>query len=175
MAQIEKLAPWILKWEGGFVNDKYDKGGATNMGVTIAVFQKQGFDNDHDGDKDVTDLKLMTKEQAIQIMKKNYWDRWQADKITSQAIANTLVDWVWGSGAWGIRIPQRLLNLKDDGIVGAETLHAINNAPDNFLEKLYQARFDFLKGIVRSNPSQSRFIGGWNNRMNDLIKWNKNL
>lgn len=28
MANIDKLLPYILKWEGGFVNDKDDLGGA---------------------------------------------------------------------------------------------------------------------------------------------------
>ena len=31
MADVKKLAPFILKWEGGFVNDPDDLGGATNM------------------------------------------------------------------------------------------------------------------------------------------------
>ena len=30
MADVRKLAPFILKWEGGFVNDPDDLGGATN-------------------------------------------------------------------------------------------------------------------------------------------------
>jgi len=31
MANVAKLAPFILKWEGGYVNDSDDLGGATNM------------------------------------------------------------------------------------------------------------------------------------------------
>ena len=174
MSEIKNLAPWILKWEGGFVNDPLDKGGATNKGVTIAVWKAQGYDKDGDGDIDVADLKLITVEDATMIMKKNYWDRWKADQIKNQAIANTLVDWVWGSGAWGIKIPQRILGVKDDGIVGIKTLEALNKQnPKEFLDKLYLARFNFLDGIVASNPSQKRFIKGWKNRMNDLILYNK--
>lgn len=171
---VEKLAPFVLEHEGGFVNDPLDRGGATNKGVTIAVWKAQGYDKDGDGDIDVADLKLITEADAIMIMKKNYWDRWKADQIKNQAIANTLVDWVWGSGAWGIKIPQRILGVKDDGVVGIKTLEAINKQnPNKFLEKLYLARFNFLDGIVASNPSQKRFIKGWKNRMNDLIKYNK--
>lgn len=174
MADVKILAPFILKWEGGFVNHPNDPGGATNKGVTIAVWKAQGYDKDGDGDIDVADLKLITEADAIMIMKKNYWDRWKADQIKNQAIANTLVDWVWGSGAWGIKIPQRILGVKDDGVVGIKTLEAINKQnPNKFLEKLYLARFNFLDGIVASNPSQKRFIKGWKNRMNDLIKYNK--
>ena len=39
MADVKKLAPFILKWEGGFVNDPDDLGGATNMGVTMATYK----------------------------------------------------------------------------------------------------------------------------------------
>lgn len=171
---VEKLAPFVLEHEGGFVNDPLDRGGATNKGVTIAVWKAQGYDKDGDGDIDVADLKLITEADAIMIMKKNYWDRWKADQIKNQAIANTLVDWVWGSGAWGIKIPQRILGVKDDGVVGIKTLEAINKQnPNKFLEKLYLARFNFLDGIVASNPSQKRFIKGWKNRMNDLVQYNK--
>ena len=31
MANVNQLAPFILKWEGGFVNDPADLGGATNI------------------------------------------------------------------------------------------------------------------------------------------------
>lgn len=173
MAQIEKLAPFIFKWEGGFVNDPLDRGGATNMGVTIAVWKSQGYDKDGDGDIDVQDLKKITKEDATKIMKKSYWDRWRADEIKSQAVANTLVDWVWGSGVHGIKIPQRLLGVPADGIVGPKTIAAINNAPSDFLDRLYKERKDFLDRIVKANPTQKRFIKGWLNRMNDLIAYNK--
>ena len=56
MAEVMKLAPYILSFEGGFVNDPDDRGGATNKGVTIATWRKVGYDKDGDGDIDVDDL-----------------------------------------------------------------------------------------------------------------------
>ena len=92
-------------------------------------------------------------------------------------MANTLVDWVWGSGAWGIKIPQRLLGIKEDGIVGYVTVNALNKAikedKTGFITKLYKARYDYINSIIRSNPKLAVFKTGWLNRMKDLEKFNQ--
>ena len=46
MANVDILLPFILKYEGGFVNDPADSGGATNKGVTIATWRSVGYDKD---------------------------------------------------------------------------------------------------------------------------------
>ena len=101
MANINLLASKILKWEGGFVDDPIDHGGATNMGVTLDTWRKVGYDKDGDGDIDTDDIKLLTRADATVVLKKFYWDRWRGDDILNQAIAEILVDWVWASGKWG--------------------------------------------------------------------------
>ena len=170
MADVNRLAPFILKWEGGFVDHKNDKGGATNMGVTIATWRQNGYDKDGDGDIDVADLKLLTKQDVVnRILKPHYWDRWKADQIISQPIANILVDWVWGSGKWGIVVPQRLLGLQADGVVGQLTIAAVNKQnPAELFARIKTARVEFLNNIVKNDPSQKVFLKGWLNRLNDL-------
>ena len=67
-------------------------------------------------DIDADDIKLLSTADAVSVLKQNYWNRWKADQIANQSVAEILVDWVWGSGKWGIVIPQRLLKVTDDGI-----------------------------------------------------------
>jgi len=174
MADVSKLVPFILKWEGGFVNDPLDKGGATNMGITLNTWKKFGYDKNKDGVIDVKDLKLLEVKDFTNILKDKYWNKWKADNIDNQAVANTLVDWYWHSGVYGIKIPQRILNVTIDGIVGNKTLQAVNSCNiEEFLKDLYRERKEFFLRITKSNPSQKRFIKGWTNRINDLINFNK--
>lgn len=170
MANINILAPFIKNWEGGFVNDHADRGGATNKGVTIATYEayckKKGLPR-----PSVADLKKLSDAHWHDIIKTIYWDRWQADKIHSQKIANILVDWVWCSGIYGILIPQRLLGVKIDGVVGEKTLEALNaQNPDKFFQTVLDARKRYLNDITISRPANRRFLKGWLNRLEDIKK-----
>lgn len=169
MARVEVLSPFILSWEGGYVNDPCDAGGATNKGVTIATWKRQGYDKNGDGVIDVKDLKLITDSDACSILKKNYWDRWCADSIEDQSIANTLVDWVWGSGCYGIKIPQQMLNVTADGIVGPKTIRALNEQdPKEFFDKLSSRRRAYLESICKTRPANRKFLKGWLRRLDSI-------
>ena len=98
-----------------------------------------------------------------------YWDRWKADSITSQSLAEILVDWIWASGITGIKRPQRLLGLADDGIVGPKTLAAVNAAGSSrIFNKIKADRVKFCNEIVARKPSQKKWLAGWLNRINDI-------
>lgn len=168
MADHKQLTPFIKKWEGGYVNDPLDKGGATNMGVTIATYRnyraKKGY-----ASTSVEDLKAMTMVEWREIFKSLYWNRWRADEIRSQSVANILVDWVWGSGIWGIKIPQRLLGVTSDGIVGKNTLTALNaQNPLAIFNTIKAARVTYIDDICKKTPTNERFRRGWINRLNDI-------
>ena len=168
MAKIDSLIPIEFQVEGGKVNNPNDKGHATNMGVTLATWKSQGYDKDGDGDIDADDLNLITHADVVNILEK-YWNRWQADSINNQSIANLLVDWVWNSGAWGIKKPQEALGLLSDGVVGSKTLAAINSGNQSeIFQKLWLARKAFFDGICKNDPSQEVFHKGWLNRLNSF-------
>ena len=170
MAKIELLTPKILQWEGGYQCYKEDSGNwfrekliGTNKGITPATyFTAFGVE------PTVEDMKNLTDKQVEQILKKYYWDKWKADLIINQSVAEICVDWVWGSGVWGIKIPQRVLNVSGDGIVGEKTLFAINNYHDQELlfNKIKQARITFIENIIIAKPKNAKFRKGWLRRIN---------
>ena len=75
MANIDKLIPFILKWEGGFVNDPTDRGGATNKGVTLATYEayckRKGYPR-----PTVERLKNIPDAHWREIVKTMFWDKW---------------------------------------------------------------------------------------------------
>lgn len=172
MAKIDILAPFILSFEGGYVNDPHDPGGATNRGVTIATWRQVGYDKDGDGDIDVADLKLITADDAVKrVMKPHYWDRWQADRIKSQSVANLVVDWVWASGKHGITGVQKRLGVKVDGIVGGKTLAALNaQDPRALFDHIHRARARFIDQVIAGRPTSAQYRAGWLRRL-DYIRF----
>ena len=164
MANHKILEPFILRWEGGFVNDQADLGKQTNKGVTLSTYRSVFGKN-----KTVSDLKKITDEQWEYIFKKFYWDKWKADDINDQNVANILVDWLWCSGSYGIKIPQRVLGVSVDGIVGSKTIAAINARDGRELfDTIKQERKDFIDRICQTRHQNRKFKNGWLNRINSL-------
>lgn len=168
MADPKKLIPFILRWEGGFVNDPDDLGGATNKGITIGTFgeyrKQKGLPS-----PTVQELKNLLENEWYEIFKTMYWDRWIGDEIKSQPVANILVDWVWASGVHGIKRPQRILGVPDDGIVGKVTLSYLNIAePKRLFEAIKADRIKFIDGICKARPANEKFRKGWLNRINAI-------
>lgn len=162
MADYRKLKPIVLKWEGGYAGN-IDGAICTMKGVTLATFRTY-FGNT----KTCRDLRNITDEQWDYIFKKKFWDKWKANDIKNQSIANLVVDWLWTSGVYGIKYPQKVLGVTDDGIVGPKTIAAINNYPNQkeLFQKLWNRRKKHFESIATGN--KAKFLKGWLNRLNDI-------
>lgn len=130
--------------EGGYVNRKDDKGGPTNMGITLArLSQERGYKCT------IQDLKNLTREEANAIYKKGYWDPIRADELPS-GLDYMVFDFYVNSGSWAVKILQRVLGLKEDGIIGSLTMKAIEDYPGGtraLIKDYADARMKFLQSL----------------------------
>ncbi len=139
-------------------------------GVTIGTYREYYIRNGKAAPT-VSALKQISYSEWHDILKTMFWDRWQADMILDQKVAEMLVDWVWTSGAYGITIPQRILGVKIDGIVGPKTLNAVNTYNPNILfAKIKQARLAYIDQICQRRPANTKFRNGWLRRINSIDK-----
>lgn len=151
----------------GLANDPNDRGGLTMCGVTIGTYSAYCKKKRKDASPEA--LKALKYEEWLEILKTMFWDKWKADDIADQSLANILVDWAWASGITGIKRPQRMIGVVADGIVGPKTITAVNslNAQMLFAE-LHADRLKHFDEIVARSPSQSVYLKGWRRRVNSI-------
>ena len=165
MADVKLYAPICLGWESSkYTENPHDP--PTKYGVTVGSWQTMGYDKNFDGHIDKEDVKLLTYDDFVFILN-HFWNYWKANDIQNQSIANLLVDWVYNSGAWGIKIPQSILKVNPDGVVGKMTIDALNNYANksDLFHQIVAARLNFLDGLVKRNPNNSIYINGWKRRV----------
>ncbi len=154
MTRSEKFIPKILFAEGGdkYTNDPDDSGGETKYGIS-----KRSFPN--------LDIKNLTEAQAIAIYKKIYCDPCKIDLINDEFLALHVFDFAVTSGVHkSITTLQKVVGVEDDGIVGKDTLKAVNTG--NHVEAFKNARIAFYTQIgVGKN---AKYKKGWINRVNNL-------
>ena len=190
MAQIKEIIPFTYKWEGGLSRATTDKasknpspyvykgvsGWHTNKGVTYSTFKslapKLGY-------KDTSDNFLTMPEDIwLKIAKNGYWDIINLDALKSQAIANIMFSWMWGSGyAWRNRV-QKYLQSK--GISWSiSDLKGLPNKLNELSEKqgekltfdeLLEQKKQFLLSL--GQPANEK---GWLRRLEDLKNYSYTL
>lgn len=182
MANYKNIAPFFLKWEGGLSRSTKDTassypapwpyqglyGWHTNKGITYKTFvgmaPRMGYEINPDN------FFIMPAEIWGKIMKGGYWDPYQLDAINSQAIADFIVSFAWGSGVIG-SFKQLKKYLENKGIAVStqpEAARALDQLASQkgeeliFLE-LIEFKANFLKSL-----NQPVFINGWLNRLEAL-------
>ena len=152
----------VLGTEGGYVNNPADPGGETNWGVSKRAYP----------DVDIANL---TREGAIEIYRRDFWDALHADEMPD-AIAFQALDFAVNSGIQtAVRKLQAALGVADDGHWGPVTLAALRAANVAALTLLLLAgRLEYMTSL--SNwPNAGK---GWARRIStdmrfatqDLIK-----
>lgn len=149
---FEKIAlPFVLKWEGGYVNDPDDKGGATNRGITQYTYNSW-LKSLGRATKDVRNL---TMSEVSEIYHKNYWLKSGCDKM-SDKFALLVFDTAVNMGAGTVKATGRTR--------AEEFLRAAQwKYPDKFLQARRAKYHEFAK-----YGNQKKFLQGWLNRVNDL-------
>lgn len=188
MADFNKFIPFVLKWaagvtrqqnesldslfnrakRSGWSNHPLDKGGPTQCDVTLTTYRTYCKRKAYPTPTEEA-LRHIPFLHWKEILKKSFWDLWQADRIDNQSLAELIVDWVWGSGGKSIRTAQKIIGVEADGIVGDKTISEINVAnPKLLFSRLHVGRVEYVKSIVKRNPSQKIWLRGWLNRINDI-------
>jgi len=165
----DKSFGWVLKAEGGYVWDKDDHGGETNLGITIATFNKAKQNKVITS----TTIKLLTREDARKIYDAYYWRPSHASEMLFP-ISLIHFDCAVNCGIKGAtRQVRRAVNkLKTrtvdvDAPMCPELIEVINAQSQSAMTKAYfDARLDFYKSL-----HQDKFINGWTNRLKNLAKF----
>lgn len=162
-----------LQHEGGYSNDPHDNGGETYRGISrkyhkewggwviIDSYKKQDLAKIEFNNALESDLELNEKVQDFYYS--NFWKKNKLDEIENQNVAEFIFDFIVNSGR-AIKIIQKALNLVEDGIIGPNTIKAINDK-DNALQVLVNARVEYLKGLKGFDI----YGRGWVTRANSYL------
>jgi lysozyme family protein len=148
----------LLKHEGGYSDHAADPGGKTRYGVTEAVAREVGYRGD---------MRELPLELAQRIYKDRYWDAVQADNLPAD-VRYIVFDGAVNSGVvQSAKWLQRACGVKDDGVVGPQTIRAANAlSPDGLKRKILAQRLRFM-ATLSNWPAFGR---GWANRICDLLE-----
>ena len=163
MDRFEKIFEYLLKVEGGYSDDKNDKGGKTKYGI----IEEEARDFGYKGN-----MQDLTKDFAKNIYLKKYYLGNKLDKVVNDKVALSICDWAVNSGRNGTKNAQIAIkqltnaNLDVDGIIGNKTLDALNSVdPEKFLEVYHNLQRIYYKGKVEVDRTQEKFLTGWLNRV----------
>lgn len=151
----------ILQREGGgkVTNDPNDKGGRTQWGIA----ERSNPEAWRDG--------KVTEQEAREIYERKYVIAPGFNKIKDDHLREQLIDFGVNSGpGMAIMKLQNVLQVFPDGIIGPETLRAIDMVdPVKLNNKLMCERIKMIGRIVSKNHSQAVFISGWLNRAVEFL------
>lgn len=164
-AAFEASLPFVLRWEGGFVDHPNDPGGRTNKGVTQKVYdawrKRQGLP--------ARDVKRLDDTELHRIYESGYWIPPHCDRLARQLDLvhfDTAVN--MGPGR-AVRFLQKAAGCGVDGDFGSQTEKAVQACrPGDLIASYCATREAYYREFVRRNASLGVFLKGWLNRLNAL-------
>lgn len=169
MASFDLAYKKVLDAEGGYQKHPNDRGNynslgalvGTNWGISAPVYETWIHRPPTE-----TDMRNMPLSTAKNIYRVRFWDRIQGNQIRNQNLADFIFDGAVNHGvSTGVRLLQKALRIREDGVLGNQTLFAINAAnPAALYNRYKEERIRFYHKIAE-RPGQSVFLTGWLNRM----------
>jgi len=169
MSDFDRALPVILTYEGGYINDPADPGGATNLGITQKVYNawrsKQGLAPQ--------DVQLISSVEVFTIYHDDYWTPAQCEP-PPWPISLIHFDTAVNQGAKEAAVLlQRAARVAVDGDVGPVTLGAVAGLAEYraLAYRYLLERMWVYDDIARKNPTQYKFyVGGWTARVKALYQ-----
>lgn len=167
MTDLERVMAFVLRWEGGYVNDPDDPGGATNMGVTQGTYN--AYRKDHG--LPWNPVKQITKQEVLAIYEERYWKpsraawlKWPLNLAVMDVAVNS-----------GVGRSNQFLNeafgLPKSTMWNPKLSDLVHDAdPAAIARKVCDRREQFFRSIASSKPTMAKFLKGWLNRLNSLRK-----
>ncbi|MCU4166619.1 glycoside hydrolase family 108 protein [Carboxylicivirga caseinilyticus] len=182
MKTFDELFDGMIKHEGYYANVTGDKGGETYMGVArnlhpdwegwqyIDTYKETYGEISWNFKIDVPQLTQLVKD----FYQQTFYKRFKIDEISNGSLQEIIFDWCVNSGVWGARGVQKVLNrffdceLKLDGIIGKNTIKALNSCPPEMLfNAIKSARIHYYNTIAQRGQNQ-KFLKGWMKRVNSI-------
>jgi lysozyme family protein len=147
----------VIKSEGGYVNDPADRGGETNLGVTIdawGTYLKRAIQPG--------EMKALKQETVKPFYKQMYWDLVKCDDLPA-GIDYAVFDFAVNAGvSRAAKFLQRAVGAVDDGVIGSGTLALVaKTTPGKLLENFAEQKEAFYNTLAEKNPTQQKFLKGW--------------
>ena len=161
-SNFEQCLEWLLKHEGGFVNDSRDSGGITNKGITLNTYSRwlsEVMDVDAELNEDT--MRNIPDAHVEQIYRQEYWNRVNGNDLPS-GVDWAVFDWAVNSGTGrAARMVQRCVGVNADGAIGPLTLAAVRGHGDTrLIEELTERRQSFYERL----KTFEHFGKGWTRR-----------
>jgi len=156
----------VLESEGGFTDDPNDAGGPTNKGITIEVFKKY-----IKPDGTVHDLKIMTRSQAEDVFRQQYWNACRCDELP-EGVNYTVFDFAVNSGNHRAKTYlQNIVGTEVDGRMGPDTMAAVRSMePVAIITRLNAARKRYIIDRVKSGRLHKSFERGILSRVDRVLE-----